>query len=266
MLVKPLLAALMLALAPSGAARAEILTFAAASLGGPLDRAVEAWEAQGGAAVTVSYAGSSALARQIMAGAPADLFISANEDWMEEVARAGLIETESRRDILGNALVLIAADAEAPEAEIGPGLDLATRLGSGRLAMALVDAVPAGQYGRAALEGLGLWDGIAPRVAQAENVRAALALVASGAAPYGIVYATDAAEEPRVKVVGRFAAESHPPIRYPAALVAGADPEAAGFLDFLSGPEAGAIFEGAGFILPEADLPAPDLPQTGPSE
>ena len=254
MLVKSLSAALMLALAPTGPARAEILTFAAASLGGPLDRVVEVWEAQGGTEVTVSYAGSSALARQIMAGAPADLFISANEDWIEEVARAGLIETDSRRDILGNALVLIAADAETPAVEIGPGFDLAARLGSGRLAMALIDAVPAGQYGRAALEDLGLWDDVAPRVAQAENVRAALALVASGAAPYGIVYATDAAEEPRVTVMGSFPADSHPPIRYPAALLTGADPKAADFLDFLTGPEAGAIFEAAGFTLPEAGL------------
>lgn len=253
MLVKPLFAALLLAL--PAAAEAEILTFAAASLGGPLDRVVEAWEAQGGSEVIVSYAGSSALARQIAAGALADLFISASEDWMDDVAGAGLIEAESRRDMLGNSLVLIASGAEAEAVEIDPDLDLAAMLGSGRLAMALVDAVPAGQYGRAALESLGLWDSVEPRVAQAENVRAALALVASGAAPYGIVYATDATEEPRVTVVGAFPEDSHPPILYPAALVEGADPEAAAFLDFLSGSEAGGIFAVAGFTIPNAGLP-----------
>ncbi|MGR3464770.1 molybdate ABC transporter substrate-binding protein [Limimaricola sp.] len=246
--VKPLLAALVLAL--PGAARADILTFAAASLGGPLDRVVAAWEAQGGEDVTVSYAGSSALARQIAVGAPAELFISASPDWMDAVADEGLLVDRSRRDLLGNTLVLIAADAQAAPVEIGPGLDLGAMLGSGRLAMALVDAVPAGQYGRAALEYLELWDDVAPRVAQAENVRAALALVASGAAPLGIVYATDAAEEPRVGVIGAFPQDSHAPIRYPAALIDGAGAGAADFLDFLSGPEAMAIFAEAGFEVP----------------
>ncbi|SDE49696.1 molybdate ABC transporter substrate-binding protein [Limimaricola pyoseonensis] len=234
-----------------GAALAETLVFAAASLGGPLDRAVAAWEAQGGAPVTVSYAGSSALARQIAAGAPADLFVSASPEWMDAVEAEGLVVTGSRRDLLGNALVLVSGESAAEPVEIGPDLDLAAMLKGGRLAMALVEAVPAGQYGRAALENLGLWDGVAPRVAQSENVRAALALVASGAAPLGVVYATDAVAEPRVTVIGRFPADSHPPIRYPAALIEGAEDEAAGLLDFLSGPEAGAIFAEAGFAVPE---------------
>lgn len=248
MLLKPLIAALLLAL--PGAVRADLLVFAAASLGGPLDRVVAAWEEQGGSEVTVSYAGSSALARQIAAGAPADIFISASAEWMDEVEGAALIEPGSRRDLLGNDLVLIAADPQAVPVDIGPDLDLVTMLGSGRLAMALVDAVPAGQYGRAALESLGLWAEVEARVAQSENVRAALALVASGAAPLGIVYGTDAIEEPRVTVLGRFPADSHPPIRYPAALVADADPKAAAFLDFLSSAEAAAIFETAGFSVP----------------
>jgi molybdate transport system substrate-binding protein len=249
-----ILLAALLAASP-GLGRAEILTFAAASLGGPLDRAIEVWEAQGGAPVTVSYAGSSALARQIAAGAPADLFVSASTEWMDEVARDGLIQPESRRDLLGNALVLV-AEPHAKPVTIGPDLDLPALLGDGRLAMALVDAVPAGQYGRAALESLDLWNEVAPRVAQAENVRAALALVASGAAPYGIVYATDAHEEPRVRVVGQFPEDSHPPILYPAALVAGANEDAEAFLDFLSGPLAGEIFAEAGFTRPpQAEAP-----------
>ena len=155
---------------------------------------------------------------------------------------------------------MIASDPDAASVLISPDLDLAALLGEGRLAMALVDAVPAGQYGRAALEGLGLWDGVAAQVAQAENVRAALALVASGAAPLGIVYETDAAEEPRVTMLGAFPEDSHPPIRYPAALVLDAAPEAAAFLDFLSGAEAQAVFMAAGFTIPDAVLPGAGTP------
>ncbi len=233
-----------------GTAHAELLMFAAASLGGALDRVADSWEAQGGDEVTISYAGSSVLARQIIAGAPADIFVSASPDWMQAVADEGLVR-ERRDDLLSNRMVLIAADPEAEAVEIDPDYDLAGALGTGRLAMALVDAVPAGQYGRAALEHLGLWSSVEPHVAQAENVRAALALVASGAAPLGVVYATDAVEEPRVTVIGLFPEDSHPVIRYPAAVIEGADPEAEAFLDYLSGADAAAIFESAGFEVPQ---------------
>jgi molybdate transport system substrate-binding protein len=239
-----------LALLGSAAGAAERVTvFAAASLKTAMDGIAEAWRAEGGE-VAVSLAGSSALARQILAGAPAEVFVSANPGWMDAVAAEGLVVEGSRRDLLTNAIVLVAHGAAEAAGEIGPEFDLAARLGDGRLAMALVEAVPAGIYGRAALESLGLWEAAAPRVVQASDVRAALALVAAGEAPYGIVYATDAAAEPGVSVVGTFPAGSHPPVIYPAALIEGAGPEAARFLDFLSGPAARALFAAQGFGAP----------------
>lgn len=243
---RPLLLAVALVLAGPPVAAAEITVFAAASLKTAMDRLAPLYEAETGDTAVVALAGSSALARQIQRGAPADVFVSANAAWMDVLEAEGRIVPGSRRDLLGNRLVLVATGAAAP-------LDLADlprALGQGRLAMALHQAVPAGIYGRAALETLGLWDELAPRVAQADNVRAALALVAAGAAPYGIVYATDAAAEPRVSVVATFPAASLPPIVYPAALVAGADPAAAAFLDWLEGPEAGAVFADLGFAAP----------------
>jgi molybdate transport system substrate-binding protein len=240
----------LLALGPACAGTAEITVFAAASLKTALDEIVAGWEAGAGNEITVSYAGSPALARQIEQGAPADIFISASRDWMDALAAGGHIRDETRRDLLGNALVLIAHGDAAP-VEIGPGFDLAGMLGDGRLAMALVDGVPAGVYGKAALSSLGVWEAVAPKVAQADNVRAALALVATGEAPLGIVYRTDAAAEAGVTVVGTFPPESHPPIVYPAAVTAeSADPEAAtGFLDYLSGAQARAAFERQGFVV-----------------
>ncbi len=237
-------------LLPHGAA-AEVTVFAAASLKSAMDELAPLYEAETGEEVTVALAGSSALARQIEAGAPADLFVSANEGWMDALEEEGLIRPESRIDLLGNSLVLIAPGPEAPLLRIGPDMQLAHALGEGRLAMALVDAVPAGIYGRAALEALGQWQDVAPRVAQTDNVRAALALVATGAARLGIVYATDAAVEPRVSVVGTFPADTHPPIVYPAAVIAGGDEDAArAFLDWLAGAEARAIFAEQGFAEP----------------
>jgi molybdate transport system substrate-binding protein len=236
---------------PAGSAgAAEITVFAAASLKTALDEIVAGWEAGTGDEVAVSYAGSSALARQIEQGAPADLFISASPDWMDALARGGYLRQETRVDLLGNALVLVAHGAAVP-VEIGPGFDLAGMLGDGRLAMALVKAVPAGVYGKAALTSLGVWEAVAPRVAQADNVRAALALVATGEAPLGIVYRTDAAAEDGLTVVGTFPAESHPPIVYPAAVTAeSASADAAeAFLDHLSGAEARAAFERQGFVM-----------------
>ncbi|RVV98159.1 molybdate ABC transporter substrate-binding protein [Mesobaculum littorinae] len=232
----------------AGAVRAETVTvFAAASLKTALDEIAAGYEGTTQDDIVISYAGSSALARQIEQGAPADLFLSASTDWMEAVARAGRIDVDSQADLLGNALVLISHDPKAEGVRIGPDLDLPAMLGDGRLAMALVDAVPAGIYGKAALTSLGLWDGVAPRVAQADNVRAALALVAAGATPLGIVYATDAAAEPRVTVVGLFPGDSHPPIIYPAAALADAPAAAHAFLDHLRSVPARAVFETQGF-------------------
>lgn len=243
-------ATLVLGLIPGPASAAKITVFAAASLKTALDDFVAVWEDTAGQEVAVSYAGSSALARQIEQGAPADVFISASLDWMDALAAVGLIREETRRDLLGNTLVLI-AHADAAPVEIGPGLDLAGMLGDGRLAMALVDSVPAGVYGKAALTALGIWDAVAPKVAQADNVRAALALVAAGEAPFGIVYRTDAAAEDDVAVVGTFPADSHPPIVYPAAVTAAsADPDTAGaFLDFLGTEAARDVFEAQGFRM-----------------
>lgn len=233
---------LLAALCTPGAAAAETRVFAAASLGQVLGEVAEAW----GGEVTVSAAGSSAIARQVAAGAPADIAILASADWMDWLAaRAPVAE---RVGLLSNRLVLIGHGAAAP-LRLAPGVDLSARLGEGRLAMALTRAVPAGIYGRAALEALGLWAGVADRLAETDNVRAALALVALGEAPLGIVYATDAAAEPRVSVLATFPEESHPPITYPAARLT---EEGAAFFAFLQGPEAAAIFRAAGFGPGEA--------------
>ncbi|SHI30903.1 molybdate ABC transporter substrate-binding protein [Wenxinia saemankumensis] len=221
-------------------ASAEITVFAAASLGGVLDEVAAEYTAGTGEAVAISYAGSSLLARQIEAGAPADVFVSANPDWMDVLEEAGLVA--ARTELLGNALVLV-GPAGAPALEIA---DLPAELGDGRLAVALTEAVPAGIYGRAALTSLGLWDALSGRLAETDNVRAALALVATGAAPYGIVYATDAALEPRVAILDRFPPESHAPITYPAAALTQAG---APFLAWLRGEAAGARFAAAGFTL-----------------
>ena len=240
-----------------GARAAEVLVFAAASLKTALDEVAAEWTAQTGVEAGVSYAASSALARQIEEGAPAEVFLSADLDWMDHLEERELIVAESRRDLLGNRLALIAEGREAAPVEIAPGFDLAGMLGEGRLAVAEVASVPAGRYAKAALESLGVWEAVEPKLAQAENVRAALAFVAQGEAPYGIVYATDAGAEDNVTVVGTFPEESHPRIVYPGALVAGAGPEAAAFLDHLSGPEARAAFEAQGFeALDGADADA----------
>jgi molybdate transport system substrate-binding protein len=226
---------------------ANVLVFAAASMRTALDEIAADWQARTGDTVTLSYAGSGALARQIIAGAPADIFLSASTDWMDAVEAEGLIVAGTRRDLLGNTLVLVGHGAGARVA-VSPALDLPGLLGDGWLAMALVDSVPAGQYGKAALQSLGLWDSVAARVAQTDNVRAALALVATGEAPLGIVYATDAVAEPAVSVLGRFPAETHPPIVFPVALLTEAtDPADAAFLDALHGAAARAVFERNGF-------------------
>jgi molybdate transport system substrate-binding protein len=228
----------------------EVVVFAAASLKTALDAVAAEFEVSTGHSVTISYAGSNQLAKQIIEGAPADTFLSAAVNWMDAVDQAGLVVPGQRRDLLGNDLVLIAHGTDASPVEIGPELDLAKLLGGGMLSMAMVDAVPAGQYGKQSLEALGLWAVAEPLVAQSENVRAALALVATGEAPYGIVYASDAVAGDNVTVVGQFPETSHAPITYPAALLTGAaDAADRAFFDALSADAADAKFAAQGFKI-----------------
>lgn len=245
------LAVLMLAAPPVQAK--DVIVFAAASLKNALDDAIAAYEKFGGGRVVASYAASSALARQIDSGANADLFISADLDWMNEVEKHNLIDRATRKNLLGNKIVLIAPTAaHAAKVDIRPGFDLRGLLKDGRLAMANPDAVPAGKYGKAALETLGVWDSVKDKVASAENVRGALLFVDRGEAPYGIVYATDAAADKNVAIVGEFPDDTHPPIIYPIALTtANNDPDAKKFLSFLETAAAEPAFEKQGFtILP----------------
>jgi len=226
------------------------MVFAAASLKDALDAVNANWQKESGIKATISFAASSALAKQIEQGAPADIFVSADEDWMNYLADRKLIKPETRFDLVGNRLVLIAPKDSKLTATIASGFPLASLLGDGHLAMADTASVPAGKYGKAALEKLGVWDGIKDRIAQAENVRAALALVSRGEAPLGIVYSTDAAAEPGVKIVATFPAESHPPITYPAALTRESkNADAKSFLDFLRSARARTVFEKQGFSV-----------------
>lgn len=246
----PLLALTLAATLALPAQGEEVVVFAAASLKTALDEVAAGFRAATGHEVTISYAGSNQLAKQIIQGAPADIYLSAAETWMDEVEKAGLIVPGTRGDLLGNSLVLIAHGKGAAPVEIGQGLDLAGLLGGGRLSMALVDAVPAGQYGKEALDHLGLWATVEGAVAQSDNVRAALALVSTGEAPLGIVYATDAAADDNVTVIGTFPADSHKPIRYPAALLTGAaDAADRAFLEALTGEAAAAAFAAEGFAV-----------------
>ncbi|MBU2956265.1 molybdate ABC transporter substrate-binding protein [Paracoccus sp. 1_MG-2023] len=240
---RTLLITVMLATIPLRAG-AETVVFAAASLTDALDRIAAEWADAGNEPVTISYAGSSALARQIQQGAPADLFISANEEWMDALVASGDVRANSRRDIASNALVLIGPGDRAPVA-IDDTLDLPALLDGGRLSMAMISGVPAGIYGRQALQSLGLWDDVAGQVAQSDNVRSAMAFVARGEAPLGIVYATDAQVQPDVSVLGRFPDGSHAPIRYPAAMVTGGQDD--GFLDFLTSDAARRVWRDFGF-------------------
>lgn len=238
-----------LALAPAAAfaQNADVTVFAAASLKNVLDSIAGAYQRETGQRVAISYAASSALAKQIEQGAPADVFLSADLDWMDHLAARDLIRPDTRRNLVGNRIVLVAPADAAKPVDLKPGA-LAAALGGGRLAMAAVATVPAGKYGKAALESLGLWGEVSGRVAEAENVRAALTFVARGEAPLGIVYETDAKAEPKVAVVGRFPETSHPPIVYPVALTAAArSPAAARFLETLRTPEARAAFAREGF-------------------
>ena len=230
----------------------DLVVFAAATLTNALEAASRTWMDETGTRVVMSFAGSSALARQIEAGAPADIFISANTDWMDALASSGDLREGTRRAILGNSLVLIAHGGDASPVVIDANLDLVGMLDGGRLSMALVDAVPAGMYGREALVTLGLWGDVAPHVAQSDNVRSALAFVALGEAPLGIVYASDAVVEDSVTVIATFPEGSHTPIILPAAITAQSDhPRAQDFLDFLSSDIAAPIWREYGFSVPD---------------
>ncbi|MBO9497839.1 MAG: molybdate ABC transporter substrate-binding protein [Novosphingobium sp.] len=250
----PLLAAMALA-ACSGAEKAPggpaPTVLAAASLQGALDEAAAAWAKQGHPKPVLVYAASSALARQAESGAPADLFISADEDWMDTLEKAGLVDSATRDDLLGNTLVLIAPAKTAANIDLADRSAFFTALGKGPLSIADPAAVPAGKYGKAALLNLRLWEFAEDRLAPGENVRAALALVERGEAPLGIVYGSDAEASDKVRVVATFPDSSHPPILYPAAVLKAAkSADAQPFLEFLHGEAAQAIFARHGFSQP----------------
>lgn len=242
-----------IALALSGAtagAAGKVTIFAAASLKNALDDVSAAWRAETGRATINSYAASSALAKQIEGGAPADVFISADLDWMKYLADANLIARDTEVQLLGNRLVLVAPVDSKAVVSAAPDFGIEALVGNGKLAMADVKAVPAGKYGKAALEKLGVWAAVESKVAQAENVRAALKLVATGEATAGIVYQTDANADPKVKVLATFPAGLHPPIIYPAAALAGShSPDAAAFVKYLQSQSALGIFRKYGFEI-----------------
>jgi len=233
---------------PSRADDTSLTVFAAASMKNALDEIDAAFTARTGIKVAASYAASSMLAKQIEQGAPADIFVSADPDWMDYATAKKTINDATRVNLLGNSIVLIApTDSQIDHVMIGPNFDLAKLAGDGRIATGDVKSVPVGKYAKAALEKLGAWQSAEAKFAMADNVRAALTLVARNEAVLGIVYATDAKVEPGVKIVGTFPADSHPAIIYPVAATATAKAEAAGYLAFLRSSEAKAILEKYGF-------------------
>jgi molybdate transport system substrate-binding protein len=245
-------AALASGIGPAAAQGRDVLVFAAASLKNALDEIAGQWQRQTGKKVAISYAASNNLIKQIEQGAPADIFISADLDWMDYGQQKNLIKSETRTNLLGNRIVLIAPKDSTVRIKVEKGLDLAAALNGGRLAMGSVDAVPAGKYGKAALEKLGAWDGVKDSIAQAESVRAALLLVSRGETPLGIVYQTDAASEPGVRIVGAFPEDTHPPIVYPAAMTKDSNNAiAADFLKYIRSPAAKPAFERQGFTVLE---------------
>jgi molybdate transport system substrate-binding protein len=228
----------------------DVVVFAAASLKNAVDDIAGQWQRTTGKKAVISYAASNTLIKQIEQGAPADIFISADLDWMDYGQQKNLIKPDSRFNLLRNRLVLIAPKDSSVSANLQPGFDLATLLKGGRLAMGNVDAVPAGKYGKAALEKLGVWDKVKDKIAQAESVRQALLFVSRGEAPLGIVYQTDAAADPSVKIVGTFPENTHPPIIYPTALTKeSANADAQTFLNYLRSPAARTAFERQGFSV-----------------
>lgn len=228
----------------------KLIVFAAASLKDALDEVSAAYLHEKGQETATSYAASSALAKQIEAAAPADIFISADLDWMDYLDKRNLIEPQTRANLLGNRLVLIAPADSATKLGIAPNFPLAQALGNGRLAIADPNAVPAGRYGKAALESLGVWPTVVDRLAPAENVRATLTLVSRGEAPLGVVYQTDAVADKDVKILGTFPQDTHPPIIYPIGVVASSiNPAAVGYIAYLKSPASRPIFEKHGFTV-----------------
>jgi molybdate transport system substrate-binding protein len=243
-----LAAALLLVFVPPAHAQRVVTVFAASSLTDSMKAVADAYQTKTGTRVTLSFGASNTLAQQIDQGANADIYMSADSDWMDFLEKNNRIDKGTRHDLLSNRLVLIGGSGSAA-LTIAPRFDLAGALKGGRLALADPNAVPAGKYGKAALTALGVWDSVAGQIAPAENVRVALAYVSRGEAPYGIVYETDARVDPGVHVVGVFPQNTHPPIVYPVALTRTASPAAKDFLVFLSGTESRAIFEKAGFSM-----------------
>ena len=236
------------ALQPASAEDKTLTVFAAASMKNALDDIDAAFTAKTGVKVNASYAASSTLAKQIEQGAPADIFVSADTDWMDYAVGKKNINESTRVNLLGNSIVLIAPkDSKIDTVTIGPGFDLAKLAGDGKIATGDVKSVPVGKYAKAALEKLGAWSAAEPKFAMAESVRAALTLVARGEAAIGIVYSTDAKVEPGVKVIGTFPTDSHPPIIYPVAATSTAKPEANAYLDYLRSSVAKAVLEKYGF-------------------
>jgi molybdate transport system substrate-binding protein len=243
-------AAILLALAGATAAAQDVTVFAGASLTNAFEDIAKAYRAKGGGPVRFSFASSSTLAKQIESGASADIFASADEQWMDYLAERKLIEPATRTTRLGNVLVLVTAPGDKRTIDIKPGFDLAGMIGNGRLATGDPAHVPVGRYAQQALTKLGVWDAVGPKIARADNVRAALFLVERGEAPFGIVYATDAAASGKVNVAGAFPPDSYPPVVYPIAVLAKRDrPEVRSFFEFLFGPEAQAIYRKAGFSI-----------------
>jgi molybdate transport system substrate-binding protein len=248
----PLLAATsLLCASPSRGEGKRLIVFAAASLKEALERIGAGFRKETGSAIAVSVAGSGQLAQQIAAGAPADVFFSADERWMDWLAERDGLRAGTRRGILGNALVLIVPEISPMVMQPKPGFPIAAMLGTGRLAMGDPRTVPAGRYAKQALEKLGVWEGIASKIAATDNVRAALALVSRGECDVGIVYATDAKADPSVRVAGVFPPESHDPIVYPVAVTkASTHPNSGDFIKYLQTGEAQQVFRDAGFIVP----------------
>jgi molybdate transport system substrate-binding protein len=228
--------------------RPTLLVFAAASLANVLEELSASWTTTSGLPVKLSFAASSVLARQIEAGGGADVFVSADQQWMDYLQQRGLIRRATRTNLVGNRLVLIAAADSKVVLRIGPSFPLAAALGRGRLSTGDPDTVPVGRYARSALVSLGLWDQIQDRLVRADNVRTAMMFVARGEAPLGIVYTTDALADPKVRIVDTFPTNSHAPITYPAAVTQGAHPEAIAYLDFMASPGARETWKKYGFL------------------
>lgn len=241
-------ATIVLSFAATVATAQDVTVFAAASLTNAFEEIAKAYRAKGGGPVKFSFAASSTLAKQIESGAAADIFASADEQWMDYLAERKLIEPATRSSRLGNELVLITPASDKRTIDIKPGFDLAGMIGNGKLATGDPAHVPVGRYAQQALTKLGVWDAVAPKIARTDNVRAALLLVERGEGPFGIVYATDAAASGKVNIAGALPAGSYPPVSYPFAILAGRGrPEVKSFFEFLYGPEAQAIYRKAGF-------------------